>query len=57
MKNQRPRFTANKALFFLSPFHPIRRIAIMVLTHKFFTICVIFTILVNCYIMIRPDNE
>ena len=51
------RFTATNALLCLSPFHPIRRIAITVLTHKFFTVAVIFTILVNCYVMVKPDTE
>jgi len=51
------RFTAKKSLFLLSPFHPIRRVAIRVLTHRFFSMAVITTILANCYAMIKKDNE
>jgi hypothetical protein len=51
------RFSAHKALFMLSPFHPIRRIAIHVLTHPLFSFAIICTILVNCYVMIKPDTE
>jgi len=51
------RFHANKGLFFLSPFHPIRRIAIMVLVHPIFSAAVMATILSNCYVMIQPDTE
>ncbi len=51
------RFSAEKALYLLSPFHPIRRIAIYVLTHPLFSFVIICTILVNCYVMIKPDTE
>lgn len=51
------RFSAHRALFILSPYHPIRRIAIRVLTHPFFSFVVIMTILCNCYVMILPDSE
>ena len=51
------RFFAGKALFVLSPFHPIRRIAIRVLVHPIFSLIVILTILANCYVMILPDSE
>ena len=51
------RFSAQKALFLLSPFHPIRRIAIHVLTHPLFSFAIICTILINCYVMIKPDTE
>lgn len=50
------RFSAEKALFLLSPFHPIRRIAIHVLTHPLFSFAIICTILINCYVMIKPDT-
>jgi hypothetical protein len=51
------RFSAGKAIFLLSPFHPIRRIAIRVLVHPVFNLLVIFTILANCYVMIKPESE
>ena len=51
------RFSAQKALLLLSPFHPIRRIAIHVLTHPLFSFAIICTILINCYVMIKPDTE
>ena len=51
------RFFSGKALFVLSPFHPIRRIAIRVLVHPIFSLIVILTILANCYVMILPDSE
>ena len=51
------RFFAGTALFLLSPFHPIRRIAIRVLVHPIFSLIVILTILANCYVMILPDSE
>ena len=46
------RFFAGKALFVLSPFHPIRGIAIQVLVDPIFSLIVILTILANCYVMI-----
>ena len=45
------RFFAGIALFVLSPFHPIRRIAIQVLVDPIFSLMVILTILANCYVM------
>ena len=51
------RFFAGKALFVLSPFHPIRRIAIQVLVDPIFSLIVILTILANCYVMILPDSK
>ena len=51
------RFTAVRAMWLLSPFHPIRRIAIRVLAHPIFSLIVILTILANCYVMILPDSE
>ena len=44
-------------MWLLSPFHPIRRIAIRVLAHPIFSLIVILTILANCYVMILPDSE
>ena len=43
--------------FLLSPFHPIRRIALYALTHPLFGMVIIATILVNCYVMIQPETE
>ena len=51
------RFSATKGLFLLSPFNPIRRIAITVLTHPLFSTAIISTILANCMVMIKEENE
>jgi hypothetical protein len=51
------RFSAENAMYLLSPFHPIRRIAIHVLTHWLFSFAIICTILINCYVMIKPESE
>ena len=51
------RFSATKGLFLLSPFNPIRRIAISVLTHPLFSTAIISTILANCMVMIKKENE
>nr|AKH03687.1 voltage-gated sodium channel alpha subunit LNav14a21+ [Lymnaea stagnalis] len=42
------RFSATNAIFLLSPFNPIRRTAIYILTHPGFSLLVMLTILVNC---------
>ena len=55
MKNLR--FSATKALWLLSPFHPIRRIALIVFTHPMFGFAIITTILVNCKVMTMPESE
>ncbi|XP_065438476.1 sodium channel protein type 5 subunit alpha-like [Chrysemys picta bellii] len=49
------RFTATRALCILSPFHPIRRAAIKVSVHPWFTAFIIFTVLLNCVMMIPAD--
>ena len=51
------RYSAGKALYLLSPFHPLRRIAIHVGAHPLFSTAIIMTILINCYVMIEPDTE
>ena len=51
------RFSATKALWLLSPFHPIRRIALIVFTHPMFSFAIITTILVNCKVMTMPESE
>ena len=51
------RFSATKALFLLSPFNPIRRIAITVLANGLFSFAIICTILANCYVMVKTENE
>ncbi|NP_001191637.1 sodium channel alpha-subunit SCAP1 [Aplysia californica] len=45
------RFSATDAIFLLSPFNPIRRIAIYILVHPIFSLLVMMTILVNCVFM------
>ncbi|RWS28922.1 voltage-gated sodium channel-like protein [Leptotrombidium deliense] len=51
------RFSATKALYIFDPFHPIRRVAIYMLVHPWFSFLVIVTILVNCILMTWPPNE
>ena len=51
------RFSATNALWLLSPFHPVRRIALIVFTHPMFGFAIITTILVNCKVMTMPESE
>ncbi|XP_022248143.1 sodium channel protein para-like isoform X2 [Limulus polyphemus] len=51
------RFSAHNALWLLSPFNPLRRLAIYILVHPVFSFIVIVTILVNCVLMTMPGNE
>ena len=55
--NENLRFSATNALWLLSPFHPIRRIALIVFTHPMFSFAIITTILVNCKVMTMPESE
>lgn len=50
------RFSATKAMWLLDPFNPIRRVAIYVLVHPFFSFFIIITILANCVLMIMPTT-
>ncbi|XP_066904493.1 sodium channel protein para isoform X5 [Halyomorpha halys] len=50
------RFSATKALWILDPFNPIRRVAIYILVHPLFSLFIIFTILLNCVLMIMPTT-
>ena len=50
------RFSATNAMWLLSPFNPIRRVAIVVLVHPLFSFFIIVTILTNCILMIMPAN-
>jgi voltage-gated sodium channel type II alpha len=50
------RFSATDAMWLLSPFNPIRRVAIYVLVHPLFSFFIILTILTNCILMIMPPN-
>ncbi|XP_030010970.1 sodium channel protein type 2 subunit alpha-like [Sphaeramia orbicularis] len=45
------RFNATPALYMLSPFNPLRRIAIRVLVHSMFSMLIMCTILTNCAFM------
>ncbi|XP_027015707.1 sodium channel, voltage-gated, type I like, alpha b isoform X1 [Tachysurus fulvidraco] len=45
------RFNATPALYFLSPFNPLRRISIKVLVHSMFSFVIMCTILTNCAFM------
>ncbi|XP_028972466.2 sodium channel protein type 2 subunit alpha isoform X2 [Esox lucius] len=45
------RFNATPACYILSPFNPLRRIAISILVHSMFSMLIMFTILTNCGFM------
>ncbi|RWS29817.1 voltage-gated sodium channel-like protein [Leptotrombidium deliense] len=51
------RFNSANAMYLLSPFHPLRRVAIYMLTHPYFSFFVIATILTNCVIMTLPSSK
>ncbi|NWI22884.1 SCN5A protein, partial [Sula dactylatra] len=53
------RFTATRALWILSPFHPIRRTAIKILVHlyPFFTLFIMCTIITNCVFMALTESS
>ncbi|XP_008940730.1 PREDICTED: sodium channel protein type 5 subunit alpha-like, partial [Merops nubicus] len=51
------RFTATRALWILSPFHPIRRTAIKILVHSLFSWFIICTILTNCVFMAVTESS
>ncbi|XP_037039275.1 sodium channel protein para isoform X7 [Bradysia coprophila] len=50
------RFSASKACYLLDPFNPIRRVAISILVHPWFSFFIIVTILTNCILMIMPSS-
>ncbi|XP_044274197.1 sodium channel protein type 1 subunit alpha isoform X1 [Varanus komodoensis] len=45
------RFSATPALYILSPFSPLRKIAIKILVHSLFSMLIMCTILTNCVFM------
>ncbi|XP_067994808.1 sodium channel protein type 2 subunit alpha-like isoform X3 [Melanerpes formicivorus] len=49
------RFSATPALYLLSPFNIIRRIAIKILVHSLFSMLIMLTILTNCVFMTWTD--
>ncbi|XP_062872150.1 sodium channel protein type 4 subunit alpha B isoform X1 [Trichomycterus rosablanca] len=49
------RFCAEPACYILSPFHPVRRIAIRILIHSLFSMFIMLTILSNCVFMTMSD--
>ncbi|NWV74624.1 SCN5A protein, partial [Dasyornis broadbenti] len=51
------RFTATRALWIFSPFHPIRRRAIKILIHSLFTLFIMCTILINCIFMALTESS
>ncbi|XP_059156306.1 sodium channel protein type 4 subunit alpha B-like [Physella acuta] len=50
------RFSATNAIFLLSPFNPIRRVAIYILVHPLFSLTVMITIITNCVFMARSEQ-
>ncbi|XP_031414294.1 sodium channel, voltage-gated, type I-like, alpha isoform X2 [Clupea harengus] len=51
------RFNAEPALFILSPFNPIRRLAIKILVHRLFSFLIMCTILTNCGFMTQAEKK
>ncbi|XP_010076057.1 PREDICTED: sodium channel protein type 5 subunit alpha-like [Pterocles gutturalis] len=51
------RFTATRALWILSPFHPIRRTVIKILVHSLFTWFIMCTIITNCVFMALTESS
>ncbi|XP_067405410.1 sodium channel protein type 2 subunit alpha-like [Emydura macquarii macquarii] len=51
------RFSATPALYILSPFHPLRKIAIKILVHSLFSILIMCTILTNCVFMTMSEPQ
>nr|XP_041570205.1 sodium channel protein type 5 subunit alpha [Taeniopygia guttata] len=51
------RFTATRALWIFSPFHPIRRRAIKILIHSLFTWFIMCTIITNCVFMSLAESS
>ena len=51
------RFSATKALFILSPWHPLRKLAVRIATSQFFDYFIILTILINCVFLTLQENQ
>ncbi len=51
------RFSGEDALWIVSPFSPVRRVAIHILVHPLFSLIIITTILLNCVMMIMENSE
>ncbi|XP_015226037.1 PREDICTED: sodium channel protein type 8 subunit alpha-like [Cyprinodon variegatus] len=49
------RFSATPSLYIISPFNPLRRIAIKILIHSLFSMIIMCTILTNCIFMTFSD--
>ncbi|XP_028307798.1 sodium channel, voltage gated, type VIII, alpha subunit a isoform X2 [Gouania willdenowi] len=49
------RFSATPALYFISPFNPVRQVAIKILIHSLFSMIIMCTILTNCIFMTFSD--
>nr|AMD09816.1 sodium channel alpha subunit [Acartia hudsonica] len=51
------RYSAEDSMWFLSPFSPVRRVAIHIMVHPLFSLIIIVTILLNCIMMIMKPTE
>ncbi|XP_063070137.1 sodium channel, voltage-gated, type I-like, alpha [Engraulis encrasicolus] len=49
------RFNATRALYILSPFNPIRKLAIKILVHRWFSMLIMCTIITNCGFMTQSS--
>ncbi|XP_035702487.1 sodium channel protein 60E isoform X2 [Folsomia candida] len=56
-KNYIYRFSCSKSLFLIGPLNPLRRLAICIVTHQWFDILIILTILANCVTLAMGQNK
>jgi hypothetical protein len=47
---------SEKSLFLIGPLNPLRRLAIYIVTHQWFDILIILTILANCVTLAMSQN-
>lgn len=50
------RYSATPSFFLFSPFHPCRRLALLIFSHWVFDYLIMITILANCYVMLTPET-
>ncbi|XP_053568794.1 sodium channel protein type 2 subunit alpha-like [Bombina bombina] len=51
------RFSATPALYILTPFNPVRKVAIKILVHSLFSLLIMCTILTNCVLMAKNSTS
>lgn len=56
-KNYIYRYSCSKSLFLFGPLNPLRKLAIYIITHQWFDILIILTILSNCVTLGMQENR